>query len=96
MKRKNSEKLQNVIYQYLRENGLETPLNEFRATQAWSSIVGPAISKYTTDIKIYNQTMFVSISSSVVRNELLMKRTILIKRVNDHVGAQVITQIVFK
>ncbi|MBO5812457.1 MAG: DUF721 domain-containing protein, partial [Bacteroidaceae bacterium] len=92
MKRKNSEKLQNVIYQYLRENGLETPLNEFRATQAWSSIVGPAISKYTTDIKIYNQTMFVSISSSVVRNELLMKRTTLIKRVNDHVGAQVITQ----
>ena len=96
MKRKNSEKLQNVIYQYLRENGLETPLNEFRATQAWSSIVGPAISKYTTDIKIYNQTMFVSISSSIVRNELLMKRTTLIKRVNDHVGAQVITQIVFK
>ena len=96
MKRKNSEKLQNVIYQYLRENGLETPLNEFRATQAWSSIVGPAISKYTTDIKIYNQTMFVSISSSVVRNELLMKRTTLIKRVNDHVGVQVITQIVFK
>ncbi|MBR4303019.1 MAG: DUF721 domain-containing protein [Bacteroidaceae bacterium] len=96
MKRKNTEKLQNVIYQYLRENGLETPLNEFRATQAWSSIVGPAISKYTTDIKIYNQTMFVSISSSVVRNELLMKRTTLIKRVNDHVGAQVITQIVFK
>lgn len=96
MKRKNSEKLQNVIYQYLRENGLETPLNEFRATQAWSSIVGPAISKYTIDIKIYNQTMFVSISSSVVRNELLMKRTTLIKRVNDHVGAQVITQIVFK
>jgi predicted nucleic acid-binding Zn ribbon protein len=96
MKRKNSEKLQNVIYQYLCENGLETPLNEFRATQAWSSIVGPAISKYTTDIKIYNQTMFVSISSSVVRNELLMKRTTLIKRVNDHVGAQVITQIVFK
>lgn len=96
MKRKNTEKLNNVIYQYLRENGLETPLNEFRATQAWSSIVGPAISKYTTDIKIYNQTMFVSISSSVVRNELLMKRTTIIKRVNDHVGAQVITQIVFK
>ena len=96
MKRKNTEKLNNVIYQYLRENGLETPLNEFRATQAWSSIVGPAISKYTTDIKIYNQTMFVSISSSVVRNELLMKRTTLIKRVNDHVGAQVIAQIVFK
>ena len=96
MKRKKTEKLNNVIYQYLRENGLETPLNEFRATQAWSSIVGPAISKYTTDIKIYNQTMFVSISSSVVRNELLMKRTTLIKRVNDHVGAQVITQIVFK
>lgn len=96
MKRKKTEGIKDVIYQYLRDNGLETPLNEFRATQAWSSIVGPAISKYTTDIKIYNQTMFVSVSSSVVRNELLMKRSLLIKKVNDHVGAQVITQIVFK
>lgn len=96
MKRKKTEGIKDVIYQYLRDNGLETPLNEFRATQAWGSIVGPAISKYTTDIKIYNQTMFVSVSSSVVRNELLMKRSLLTKKVNDHVGAQVITQIVFK
>lgn len=96
MKRKKTEGLKDVIFQYLRENGLETPLNEYRATQAWSSVVGPTFARYTTDIKIYNQTMFVSLSSSVVRNELLMKRTLLIQKLNDHVGAQVITQIVFK
>ena len=63
MKRKKTEDLKDVIFQYLRENGLETPLNEFRATQAWSTIVGPAFSRYTTDIKIYNtaQNLFLSI-----------------------------------
>ncbi|MBO4268952.1 MAG: DUF721 domain-containing protein [Bacteroidaceae bacterium] len=96
MKRKDSEHLGNVILQYLRENGLETPLNEHRIIKAWSEVLGPSISSYTKDLRIYNQVLFATISSSVVRNELMMRRTDLVKRLNGHVGAQVITQIVLR
>jgi len=96
MKRNNTENVSGVILQYLRETGLETPLNEHRLIQAWGTVLGPAVSKYTKDLKIYNQVLFVTISSAAMRNELMMRRTELVSRLNSHVGAQVITQIVLR
>ena len=96
MKKTESEKVGGVIMQYLREMGLETPLNEHRLIQAWDQVLGPAVSRYTKEIRIYNQVIFVTISSAALRNELMMRRTELVARLNAQAGAQVITQIVLK
>lgn len=96
MKKNNTENVSGVILQYLRETGLETPLNEHRLIQAWGTVLGPAVSKYTKELKIYNQVLFVTVSSAAMRNELMMRRTELVSRLNSHVGAQVITQIVLR
>lgn len=96
MKKTESERVDGVIMQYLREFGLETPLNEHRLIQAWDTVLGPAVSKYTKELKIYNQVLFVTVSSAAIRNELMMRRTELVSRLNSHVGAQVITQIVLR
>ena len=96
MKKTESERVDGVIMQYLREFGLETPLNEHRLIQAWDTVLGPAVSKYTKELRIYNQVLFVPCSSAVIRNELMMRRTELVSRLNSQVGAQVITQIVLR
>ncbi|MCQ2065679.1 MAG: DUF721 domain-containing protein [Bacteroidaceae bacterium] len=96
MKRTNTENIGGVIMQYLRENGLETPLNEHRLIDAWPEIAGPTVAGYTTGLQIYNQVLFVSIASAALKNELMMRRSELVKRLNAHVGAQVITQIVIR
>lgn len=95
MKRNNTEKLGDVIRQLLRQEGLETPLNEHRLIESWRDVVGQAIYKYTTNIYIKNQVLYVNISSSVVRQELQMGREILIKNLNAQVGSQVIVDIRF-
>ena len=96
MKKTNAENLGGVILQYLRETGLETPLNERRLIQAWSTVLGPSVSRYTKELRIYNQVLFVTVSSAAMRNELMMRRTELVSRLNSQVGAQVITQIVLR
>ena len=96
MKKNNAENVGGVILQFLRDTGLETPLNEHRLIQAWGTVLGPAVSKYTKELKIYNQVLFVTVSSAAMRNELMMRRTELVSRLNSHVGAQVITQIVLR
>ena len=96
MKRTDSEQVGGVILQYLREFGLETPLNEHRLLQAWDKVLGPAVSRYTKELRIYNQVLFVTISSAALRNELMMRRTELVARLNSEAGAQVITQIVLR
>lgn len=95
MKRNNTEKLGDVIMQLLRQEGLETPLNQYRLIESWNDVVGPVIFRHTTNIYIKNQTLYVQLSSSVIRQELQMGREILIRNLNSRVGAQVITDIIF-
>lgn len=96
MKRVKESKLGDLIYAMLREDGLETPLNEYRATEAWSKVMGKAIEKYTGEINVRAGVLYVQIRNAALRQELLMQRSTIIPRINQEVGAQVIQQIVFQ
>ena len=96
MKRGEITSIADLVRITCREEGLETPLNEYRLIQAWSQVLGSAVQMYTKELKIYNQVLFVKVTSSVLRQELLINRKSLVKRLNDHVKAQVITDIVIR
>ena len=96
MKRNNAEQIGDVLRQFLRQRGLETPLNEYRLVDAWKDVVGPVIARYTTNLFIKNQVLYVSLSSSVIRQELMMGREMLVRNLNAQVGSQVIVNIVFR
>ena len=94
MRRTNSEAVGDLIRQFLRQQGLEAPLNEHRLIQGWEHVMGPIIARYTKDLVIRNQTLYVKLGSPAVRQELLMQRRELVARLNAYVGAQVICDIV--
>ena len=96
MKRTNSESIGELIRQYLRQQGLEAPLNEHRLLQGWAHVMGPIVARYTRDLVVRNQTLYVRLSSPVIRQELMMQRRELVTRLNAYVGAQVICDIVFQ
>lgn len=96
MKRKNAESIGMLIRQYMRQTGLESPLNEYRLIQSWQDVLGPVVAAYTGDLFIKNQTLYVHITSPVIRQELLMRRDMIKNDLNTHVGAQVIVNIVFR
>ena len=96
MRRNDAEQIGDMIRKFFRQNGLESPLNEYRLVQAWDDMVGPAIARYTDNLYIKNQTLYVHLTSAVLRQELMMARELLIKNLNRAVGAQVIVNIVFR
>ena len=96
MRRNNAEHIGDVIRFFLRQQGLESPLNEYRLVQAWSDVVGPAMSRYTSNLYIKNQILYVHLTSSVLRQELMMGRDLLVRNLNQQVGAQVIVNIIFR
>lgn len=95
MKRSNTEHIRSILQKFLREEGLESPLNEHRLLSSWKEVVGPSVAKYTSNLYIKNQTLHVSLTSSVLRQELMMGRELLVKNLNRQVGSMVITNIVF-
>lgn len=96
MKRNNTEQVGEVIRRLLRQEGLETPLNEYRLVDAWKDVVGETIARYTTNIYIKNQVLYVHLSSSVLRQELMRSRQLLVRNLNAQVGSQVIVNIIFR
>lgn len=96
MKRNEATSIGELIRKFLREESLESPLNEQRLLDAWPEVLGPAIASYTSNLYIRNQTLYVHLTSAVLRQELMMGREILIRTLNKKVGATVITNIIFR
>ena len=95
MKRKQAQPIGDIIRKFLRDEGLETPLNQHRLISSWGEVMGNGILHYTGDIFIKNQTLWVKINSSVLRQELGIGRSQIVRRLNEHVGSQVITDVKF-
>lgn len=96
MRRNKAENIGDIVRQYLRQEGLETPLNEMRVAAAWPEVMGQAVARYTGDVFVKNGILYVHLKSPALRANLMMGRGALVARLNDFVGAQVIHGIVFR
>jgi len=87
--------IKDLVLRNLRYQGLETPLLQKRLIEAWPVVAGEAIARYTVDVSIRNQTLYVHLSVPALRSELNMRRSEFIVRLNEYVGNQVIADIRF-
>ena len=95
MFRRDVAELRDLIMRNLREQGLETPLLQRRLVNAWPTVAGDTVARYTREAVIRNQTLFIMLSSPALRADLSMRRQTLVKELNDYVGALIITDIRF-
>lgn len=95
MRRSNTEQIGDVVQQFLRLNGIETPYNQYRLVAAWPIVMGELVQRYTSNIFIKNQNLHVQITSPAIKQNLLMEHRSFARRLNEHVGAQVIEDIIF-
>ena len=93
MERRKSEQLDDVIMRFMRQSGLEMPLNQYRLIQSWSTVVGQIVAEQTKEIFIRNQTLYVRVTSPAIRANLMMNRTRLVTLLNKQVKADVIANI---
>lgn len=95
MFRRKVQSMQTLLPDFLRRQGLESPLRQRRLLTSWDDVVGEPIARYTSERFIKNQTLFVKVNNPALRADLSMGRSILVKRLNERVGAQVIVDIKF-
>ena len=95
MFRRDVKNIKDLVMQNLRENGLETPLLQKRLVDAWPEVAGPSVARFTREVSIYNQVLYVKLSSPVLRTELSMRRQTFIDKLNHIVGTRIITDVRF-
>jgi len=95
MKRTNTSSIAQIINDVINEYKIGDKLKETRIIAAWSQVLGP-LAKPDDELYIKNRTLFVKLSSSVIRNELTMMRSRIMQQLNEKAGENVITDIVFR
>ena len=94
MRRNNTRSISEVISEYVEAYKLKGKLSEITLIKSWPEVVGDKIAAKTLDLKIQHRKLFVKIHSSILRQELMMIRTELVKRLNDKAGESVIDEMV--
>ena len=69
---------------------------ESRIIDQWDEVLGNTAAQYTSDLKLSNGTLFVKVSSSILRQELFMQRSRLVEQLNQKVGAKIVLKIMFR
>jgi hypothetical protein len=96
MRRSNTQKIDELIKEVLKESKLDVKLKEYELVNSWEKVIGKTVANATTDIYIRNRRLFVAVRSSVVRNELMIIRDGLVKALNREVQANIIDDIVVR
>jgi predicted nucleic acid-binding Zn ribbon protein len=97
MQRTNEQNMSDLLDVFFGQHPeLKQRMMEERIVRSWKSLMGPLVARYTSTIYIRDKVLYLSITSSVLRSELLLNRDQLIKKLNDFCGCEVITQIVVR
>lgn len=93
MFKRQPKEIEGLLRDVMRNNGLETPWLQRKLIAAWDDIAGQMVAQYTESKVIRNQTLWVKILNPAVRADLQMRRSQLVAKLNEAVGASIITEI---
>jgi hypothetical protein len=64
--------------------------------KSWKDLLGISVAKKTKSLRIKNKKLYVTLYSSVVRNELSLMKDSLIPKLNEAAGMDVIDDVVLR
>lgn len=88
--------LSEALKEFIKENKLETGMDKVNVKDVWVNLMGNGVNNYTTDIQLKNTTLYVSLSSSVLREELSYGKEKIIKMINEELGKELVKSLVLR
>ncbi len=93
---KENLKISEALQEFIKTNRLQSGLDKINVADAWASVMGNGVNNYTTAIKLERNTLYVQLSSSVLREELSYGRDKIINMINEALGKEIVKKLVLK
>jgi predicted nucleic acid-binding Zn ribbon protein len=91
----NEAPLKDVIDRWLKAYRLDGKMKELDIINAWPEMMGTAVAHRTKEITIRNGTLYLKMDSSVMRDELAHGKQVIIQRINEAAGFEIINDVWF-
>ena len=85
-----------AIDKFLEQSRIRSSIQALQIGDVWEDIMGKTIARYTEEIKIINDTLFITTHVAPLKQELIFQKEKIKLRVNEALGKKVIKEIVIK
>ncbi|WP_370478043.1 DUF721 domain-containing protein [Tamlana flava] len=98
MPKRNNEhiSISDALKEFIEANKLEKGLNKVNVADAWAKLMGNGVNNYTTSVNLERETLYVQLSSSVLREELSYGKQKIIDILNEELGKEIIKKLVLR
>ena len=93
---KNQKSLSQALDEFIRSNRLRQGMDRIDARSAWKEVMGPGVHNYTTRVELKHDTLYVSLSSAVLREELSMGKSKIAQMLNEALGKELVKNVVLR
>lgn len=92
----NENSISEVLQSFIEQNKLTFGIDKVEVATAWKSLMGNGVNHYTEGVELKGSTLYVSLSSSVLREELSYGKDKIIKMINEELRKDLITTLVLR
>tara|TARA_B100001989_G_C24279531_1_gene335711 strand:- start:245 stop:544 length:300 start_codon:yes stop_codon:yes gene_type:complete len=92
---KEANSVKSIILKLTTNNILDSGLKRVFVKKIWSNVMGRNVSQYTENIYIKNNTLYLKINSSTLKQELFYGKDKIIENFNKEIGSDHIKKIIF-
>ncbi len=85
-----------VLKQFITQNKLEAGMDVVNVRDAWKNLMGNGVNNYTTEIQLKGSTLYVALSSAVLREELNYGKEKIIKMINEELRKDLVTNLILR
>ena len=96
MKKNNLIRVGDAINEFLKQEKLDVKISRFTVKNGWKDIAGEHIASQTLDRSFNDTTLFLTLKSAALKQELAFNKQQLIDNINRFCGSRLINEIVFK
>lgn len=98
MAKRNNENISisDALKEFVETNKLEKGLNKVNVADAWAKLMGNGVNNYTNTVNLERDTLYVQLSSSVLREELSYGKAKIISMLNEELGKEIIKKLVLR
>lgn len=98
MAKRNNEHLSisDALKEFVETNKLEKGLDKINVADAWTKLMGNGVNNYTTSVNLERETLYIKLSSSVLREELSYGKQKIINMLNEELGKEIIKKLILR
>ena len=85
-----------ILKQIIQTNKLQSGMDDIDVRSAWANLMGNGVNSYTQNVVLKGSTLYVELTSSVLRQELSLGKSKIIKMINEELRRDVVLNVVLR